>query len=220
MDTETRERIFEPFFTTKEVGKGSGLGLATTYGIVEQGGGRIEVRSVLGQGSCFRIHLPLAQPGVGVVIESGAPPRRVSGMRAAVKPLAIATILLVEDETSVRAAVERMLSSAGHHVLVAQDATEAMALSAAFDGPIDLLVTDVVMPGLDGPALAERLRAARPQLRTLFISGYSREHAIPSGSEGTHAFLPKPFSREALLGQVTELLAGGSHLPRKVVAQS
>jgi signal transduction histidine kinase/ActR/RegA family two-component response regulator len=220
MDTETRQRIFEPFFTTKEVGKGSGLGLATTYGIVEQGGGRIEVSSELGQGSCFRIHLPLAQAGGAAVLESGAPPRRVSGMRAAVRPRAVAAILLVEDEASVRAAVERMLSRAGHRVLVAQDATEALALSAALEGPIDLLVTDVVMPGLDGPALAERVREARPELRTLFISGYSRDHAIRSGPEGTHAFLPKPFSREALLAQVAELLAGSSRAPGRVASRA
>jgi signal transduction histidine kinase/CheY-like chemotaxis protein len=220
MDTETRERIFEPFFTTKEVGKGSGLGLATTYGIVEQGGGRIEVSSELGQGSCFRIHLPLAQPGGAAVIESGAPPRRVSGTRAAVRPRAVATILLVEDESSVRTAVERMLSRAGHHVLVAQDAVEALALSAALAGPLDLLVTDVVMPGLDGPALAERVRAARPELRTLFISGYSRDHAIRSGPEGTHAFLPKPFSREALLAQVAELLAAPSRAASRLASRA
>jgi two-component system cell cycle sensor histidine kinase/response regulator CckA len=220
MDAETRERIFEPFFTTKEVGKGSGLGLATTYGIVEQSGGRIEVSSELGQGSCFEIQLPLAQLTTASVRRSGIPPRRVSGLRAAVRSPVAATILLVEDEPQVRAVAERMLASAGHHVLVAQDAAEALALSAERQGTIDLLVTDVVMPGLDGPTLAEQLRTARPELRTLFISGYSREHAIPTDPDGTSAFLPKPFSREALLVQVTQLLAASSPAPVRVAARS
>ncbi len=219
MDHETRERIFEPFFTTKEVGKGAGLGLATAYGIVEQSGGRIDVISELGQGSCFRVSLPLAPPLAGVVTESGVPPRRVSGLRPAAMPRKEATILLVEDESTVRTITERMLASTGHRVLAAGDAAEALALSARFSEPIDLLVTDVVMPGMDGPALAERLRQERPGLRTLFISGYAREHVIPSGSDGSYAFLAKPFTREVLVTQVTKLLAGAPLSPSRQVAR-
>jgi CheY-like chemotaxis protein len=220
MDAETRERIFEPFFTTKDVGKGSGLGLATAYGIVEQSGGHIEVSSTLGLGSSFRVQLPLAPAHHQPVLESGMPPRRESGLRAAVRPPSAATILLVEDEPKVRTVAERMLASAGHRVLVAEDASEALALAAQHAEPIDLLVTDVVMPGLDGPALAERLCALRPGLRTLFVSGYSREHGVPSGPEGMCAFLPKPFSREELLAQVAELLATPGPARAKVAARS
>jgi CheY-like chemotaxis protein len=207
MDRATRERIFEPFFTTKDVGKGTGLGLATVYGAVDQSGGHIEVSSAPGQGSCFRVFLPLAQSPGSTGAEGGSSARRPSGLRGVVRPRAPANILLVEDEPAVRTITQRMLVASGYRVLVAANATEASALFAGSFSPIDLLITDVVMPGLDGPALAAQLRAARPQLPVLFISGYRHEHVIPSDPAGTSAFLAKPFARDVFLAKVIELLA-------------
>jgi signal transduction histidine kinase/ActR/RegA family two-component response regulator len=206
MDAETRQRIFEPFFTTKEFGKGTGLGLATVYGIVEQSGGQIRVSSEPRQGSCFQVYFPLGQPSS----EAGdaAAPRAGSGTRKAVKARGPVTVLLVEDEPSVRAVARRVLERAGHRVLAAQNADEALTVSAEHAGPIELLVTDVVMAGMDGPVLAARLCAQRPDLRALFISGYTRGHVVPrdDASSGV-GFLGKPFTAEALLAKVNEVLA-------------
>jgi signal transduction histidine kinase/ActR/RegA family two-component response regulator len=206
MDAATRQRIFEPFFTTKEVGKGTGLGLATVYGIVEQSGGQIRVSSKPSQGSCFHIYFPLGQPSSEA--QDAAAPRAGSGTRRAVKARGAVTVLLVEDEPSVRAVARRILERAGHRVLAAQNAEEALTLSADHAGPIELLVTDVVMAGMDGPVLAARLCAQRPDLRALFISGYSRGHAVPrDDADSGVGFLGKPFTAEALLAKVNEILA-------------
>jgi signal transduction histidine kinase/CheY-like chemotaxis protein len=208
MDAETQRHMFEPFFTTKEVGKGTGLGLATVYGIVEQSGGQLRVSSELGQGSCFSVYLRRVEP-VGAERTLGAgSPRQVSGLRAIPSASRGITVLLVEDEPTVRLITERILKRAGHRVLSASSAEQALSISAAHAGPIELLVTDVVMAGLDGPALADALRALRAELRVLFISGYSRHHAIAEhAAGGGSGFLAKPFTYEALIAKVTELLA-------------
>ena len=206
MDAATRQSIFEPFFTTKEVGKGTGLGLATVYGIVEQSGGQIRVSSEPSQGSCFDVYFPLAESPSEA--QNAAALRAGSGTRKAVKSRgAVVTVLLVEDEPSVRAVARRILERAGHRVLAAESAEEALTLSAEHTGPIELLVTDVVMAGMGGPVLAARLSAQRPDLRALFISGYSRDLAVPhDDTESGVGFLGKPFSSEALLSKVNEIL--------------
>jgi signal transduction histidine kinase/CheY-like chemotaxis protein len=192
MDASTQLKIFEPFFTTKEVGQGTGLGLATVYGIVEQSGGHVRVESELEHGSCFRVYLPASETG------TSGPPALESR---------VVTLLLVEDEATVRNVTQRILRSVGHRVLAAENAERAMALAAEHDGVIELLITDVVMAGSSGPELAERLRARRPELRTLFISGYSREHVIPAADARTGVgFLPKPFTRDALVQKVAKML--------------
>jgi signal transduction histidine kinase/ActR/RegA family two-component response regulator len=208
MDSETRQLIFDPFFTTKDVGKGTGLGLATVYGIVQQCGGDIQVTSEVNRGSTFRIYLPPAgasAPGAEVAS------RIVKTTSVSPEPPpnhALTTILLVEDEPTVRNVARRILSHEGFRVLAAESAERALVLSAEHDGVIDVLVTDVVMSGMGGPQLAERLRAARPGIRTLFMSGYSRNQSIPNDNPaGGAIFLAKPFTSETLLAKVTELLA-------------
>ncbi|HVZ36716.1 MAG TPA: ATP-binding protein, partial [Polyangiaceae bacterium] len=203
MDAETRRHIFEPFFTTKEPGKGTGLGLATSHGIVDQGGGKILVSSEPGRGSCFRVHLPLVSTAVSA-------DRRVpttSELRHLLPATPAVTILLAEDEPAIRRLTQRILSRAGHHVLAAESAEAALELCGRRAGCIDLLITDVVMPGMDGPALAAQLRTIHPEMRTLFISGYSGDRALPlePGADAA-AFLAKPFTRESLLASVTGLL--------------
>jgi signal transduction histidine kinase len=146
MDPETRQRIFEPFFTTKEVGKGTGLGLATAHGIVEQAGGKIRVSSEPGRGSCFRVYLPLAATPEAAKLKTAS----VSGFREALPARRGVNILLVEDEPAIRAVAQRILKRAGHHVLTAESAEVALMVSAEHERPIDLLVTDVVMTGMDG----------------------------------------------------------------------
>jgi signal transduction histidine kinase/CheY-like chemotaxis protein len=203
MDPETRHRIFEPFFTTKDVGKGTGLGLATAHGIVEQAGGRIRVSSEPGRGSCFRVYLPLAaRPEVA---EVRAPIN--SGFRETLPDRPGVNILLVEDQPAIRAVADRILRRAGHHVLTAESAEVALKISAQHQGPLELLVTDVVMPGMDGPALAARLARLRPEMQTLFMSGYSGEHGLALDHlEGGAAFLAKPFTPAQLIAAVTGLL--------------
>lgn len=198
MDAMTTRRVFEPFFTTKPPPEGTGLGLSTAYGIITQSGGHITVESSVGEGTTFRIYLPRADT-----------PR--SGSRAAVTPDAQAdrTVLVVEDEDAVRRVVRKVLERLGHKVLTAADGDEALALVDASGEPIDLLVTDLVMPGRSGREVAAELCAAQPGLPVLFMSGYTTEAAGDLGllDEG-RAFLQKPFSVEALSGIVRDLLSG------------
>jgi PAS domain S-box-containing protein len=202
MDDETRGAIFEPFYTTKPVGQGSGLGLATVYGIVRQSGGRIEVESEAGAGSTFTIWLPRtdAEP-------PAERPERERGGGGGGGP---ETILLVEDEDVVRRLVSKTLERSGFTVLDASRGEEALALAQRHPGQIDLLLTDVVMPGMSGPAVAERLALLWPGTKVLFMSGYTggrlEHHGIV---EADAAFIEKPFTLSALVRRVREILDTG-----------
>jgi CheY-like chemotaxis protein len=199
MTPEVRDRIFEPFFTTKEPSKGTGLGLAVVHGIVRQSEGRIEVHSELGAGTTFRVYLPRAEKAMG-----GA--KGDSRLRAV--PRGTETILLVEDEDGVRALVSHVLRGCGYTVLEAGDGEEALRVVAAHTGPVHLLVTDVVMPGLPGPQVAERVVARHSGLRVLFVSGYTDDAVVRHGvRHGSVNFLQKPFSPAILAHKVREVLA-------------
>ncbi len=199
MDAATREHIFEPFFTTKPLGQGTGLGLSTVYGIVKQAGGHVAVYSEPGQGTTFKVYLP-ARP------EDSRRPQP-----AEVSPTALGgsdTIVVCEDDVAVRKVTAQMLQDAGYTVLVAEDAADALRRAAAHPGPIDLLVTDVIMPGMNGRQLAEALSALRPALRTLFVSGYTSSVIAHCGVlERDVEFLEKPFSRQQLLQRVRDVLS-------------
>ncbi|GAC1580192.1 MAG: hypothetical protein NVS3B7_14640 [Candidatus Elarobacter sp.] len=197
MPAGVQRRAFEPFFTTKPVGKGTGLGLATTYGIVRQSGGEVALESEVGQGTTVRIYLPCdrsesAEPTEATVTRPGPG----SG-----------TVLLVEDEEHVRSLAERVLSRAGYAVLAAGDGAEALRLAARHAGPIDLLVTDVVMPGISGRELFARLSASGRCGRVLYVSGYPDDEILRRGLEhGETPFLEKPFHADALVSRVQALL--------------
>ncbi len=201
MDAETRARVFEPFFTTKELGKGTGLGLATVYGIVRQTGGYIWVDSAPGQGTVFRVYLPRHD------VPTSAGAGEVSSAAVGRLPVGRETVLLVEDEATVRELMQGTLERHGYRVLSAGSGEAALALVAGHTGPVDLLVTDVVMPGMRGPDLAARLVPAHPRLRVLFMSGYADDAVLQDGvRDGQAAFLQKPFTREALALKVREVL--------------
>ncbi len=198
MDEETLAHVFEPFFTTKPSGKGTGLGLSMVYGIVQQSGGQVAARSKPGQGSTFRIFLPLA-PAEAAVAAAPAPEAAAAGGRE--------TVLLVEDEALVARLAERVLSEAGYTVLRASDGVEAEQVFQQHSGTIDLLVSDVVMPHLGGPELAERLRTARTDLPVLFLSGYNDSAVLGRGLlRRDTSFLGKPFNPAALAAEVRRLL--------------
>src|SRR5262249_17473333 len=166
MDDDTKAHVFEPFFTTKGPGKGPGLGLAMAYGFVKQSGGHIEVESQLGRGTSFKIYLPRAEQASS----SAVPARDRPGI-----PRGAETILLVEDEPAVRNLSRLVLQSCGYTVLEAQDGEEAVAVAQQYTGPIHVLVTDVVMPRMNGLQLAKQLAQSRPDVRILFMSGYTDE---------------------------------------------
>jgi CheY-like chemotaxis protein len=200
MTPEVRAHLFEPFFTTKGPGKGTGLGLATVFGIVKQSDGHIEVASEPGAGTSFKIYLPAAQgPGASAEDGDGTEPTRQG----------TETVLLVEDEEEVRRIVRHVLENRGYTVLEARDGVEALAVAAHTDGRIHLLVTDVVMPQMRGPELAERLRTRDPDLKVLFMSGYTDDRAILHGViDASVSFLAKPFSPRALAQTVRAVLDG------------
>ena len=198
MEPETLSRLFEPFFSTKEKGKGTGLGLATAYGIVKQSGGHVAVESAPGRGTTFRIWLP------EVEVETPAAVPAPAGTTA---PAGSETILLVEDEDAVRGLLHEVLAESGYKVLQASSGAEALRVSRAHAGPVDLLLTDVVMPGMGGREVATALAAERPGLRVLFASGYTAEAIARHGvlEPGTD-LIHKPFTPDALLRRVRERL--------------
>ncbi|MDF0643120.1 MAG: PAS domain S-box protein [Nitrospira sp.] len=200
MDAETRSHLFEPFFTTKEKGKGTGLGLSTVYGIVRQSNGTIAVESVPGQGTVFKIYFPLVaedRPGA-------------SGSGETVDPAhGRETILLVEDEPAVRGLVHETLRLHGYTVLEARHGIEALMTVAKHTGPIHLLLTDVVMPQMSGPEVAEKLRGLRPETKVLYMSGYPDHPVFEQGGVSREtSFLPKPFTPVGLARKVREVLDG------------
>jgi two-component system cell cycle sensor histidine kinase/response regulator CckA len=197
MTEEVKAHLFEPFFTTKEKGKGTGLGLATVFGIVKQNGGHIGVYSEVERGTTFKIYLPRV---------AASTPAPTSPPRAAAA-WGTETLLLVEDESQGRELARDILQAQGYQVLTARDGVEALQVAEAHEGPIHLLLTDVVMPRLSGKALADRLLLARPEMRVLFISGYTDNAIVHHGvlAEGIH-FLSKPFELEALARKVREVL--------------
>jgi len=203
MDAETVAHIFEPFYTTKESGHGTGLGLSTVYGIVKQSGGYIWVYSEPGKGSTFKVYLPRVEDSV----EEGPPRTLPLGQQRGTE-----TVLLVEDEDVVRELVQAILTGQGFEVLVARDPRHAEEIAAKFSDEIQLLLTDVVMPGMGGRELAARIMAKRPRIRVLYMSGYT-ENVITSGGmlEEGLAFLQKPFSPAALVQKIREVL---SHTPK------
>jgi PAS domain S-box-containing protein len=200
MDAATQARIFEPFFTTKGPGKGTGLGLATVYGVVKQSGGYIYVYSEVNRGTTFKIYLPQ------VTADLDAPSQETERRRSA---RGTETILFVEDEQSVRELVRDYLVGAGYCVLEACDGVQALKVAAAHPGPIHMLITDVVMPHLSGPELATKFSAERTDLKVLFISGYTDDTVFRHGVlEGGVAFLQKPFNLKALAQKIREVLSG------------
>ena len=201
MDPETRRRAFEPFFTTKELGRGTGLGLATVYGIAEQSGGRVDVTSSLGQGSRFTVVLPLAEAAPDE--DMNAPLE--SPLRT---PPLSATILLAEDDDAVRAATRRLLLHMGHRVLTSDGGEQALALARSHPDAIDLLITDVIMGDVGGPELAQQLATERPEMQVLLISGYNWPASAPGDPLAQRfEFLQKPFSAASLESRVTSLLS-------------
>jgi CheY-like chemotaxis protein len=193
MSAETRKRIFEPFFTTKAKGRGTGLGLATVYGIVKQSGGTVWVYSEPGEGTSFKIYLPRVLREKTPV--TPRPARRdVGGTEG---------ILVVEDDHSVRELTRRILAAAGYAVTVAANGADALRLFENLADRVDLVLTDVVMPDMNGPELAKSLKHRKPGLRTLYMSGYTDNAIVHHGvlDEGTH-FIAKPFSAEDLLTKV------------------
>jgi signal transduction histidine kinase/CheY-like chemotaxis protein/HAMP domain-containing protein len=201
MDTATQARIFEPFFTTKEQGKGTGLGLAVTYGIVKQAGGHVWVYSEPERGTTFKVFLPRADSDELADEPESAETASVGGSE---------TLLVVEDEPVVRSLAVRALVDQGYRVLQAADGAGALAMSRAYDGEVHLLVTDVVMPGMNGKELADRLTADRPGIRVLYVSGYTDHAVVRHGvlEEGI-AFLSKPFDLRELARTVREVLDSG-----------
>jgi PAS domain S-box-containing protein len=197
MDEATRERIFEPFFTTKEIGKGTGLGLSTVYGIVQQSEGGLFVYSEPGRGTTFKVYLPLVDdtPDVPLAIEAD----NQSGTE---------TILLVEDEPALRALTRRVLSSAGYTVIDAGSGDDALKTLAAFSGPVHLMLTDVVMPGMNGRDLATRVAALRPDIKVLYASGYTDDAIFRHGvlDDGSR-FISKPYAPGELRRKVREALS-------------
>jgi CheY-like chemotaxis protein len=198
MTPEVRSHVFEPFFTTKGPGKGTGLGLATVYGIVKQSGGFISVYSEPGRGTAFKMYFPVADERISMG-------KSFSG----VKPMTrgTETILLVEDEDAVRAMVRVVLKQAGYTVLEASRGNEAVRLAGDHPGPVHLLITDVVMPEMGGRELVERLALKRPDLKVLYLSGYTDDAVVRHGVlQAEVAFLQKPFTIAALTNKLREVL--------------
>jgi two-component system cell cycle sensor histidine kinase/response regulator CckA len=202
MSKEIQSKIFDPFFTTKPIGQGTGLGLATVYGIVKQSGGFITVDSEVGKGTAFNIYLPrrkLEAADTAPVEVVPAAARDVTGQD---------TILLVEDEEAVRSFAARALRMRGYNVLEASGGEEALEIVKSGASKIDLIITDVVMPNMDGPTMVRNVKASHPDLPVIFMSGYAEEafRRNDQSSEDIH-FLPKPFGLKQLAAKVKEVLS-------------
>jgi CheY-like chemotaxis protein len=197
MPVDVQGRIFEPFFTTKERGKGTGLGLSTVLGIVEQSGGSISVASEPGRGATFKIYFPCTDEDPDSM-QLAAPPRTLRGTE---------TVLLVEDEEQLRALGNQILTKSGYNVIVATDVLHALAICEKYEGPIHLLLTDVVMPIMNGRELAERAARFRPTMKVLYVSGYTDNTIVHHGvlDEGV-AFLQKPITPDALRRKLRDVL--------------
>ena len=212
------EKIFLPFFSTKEVGKGTGLGLATVYGIIKQTGGFVYPESEVGKGTTFRIFLPrhMAVVGEEPAAKAAAVIDGVVAAGKAARPAPAAAddtgqgvILLVEDEKDLRFLNARGLSSRGYTVLQAGNGVEAIEVLEAHPGKIDLVVSDVVMPEMDGPTMLKELRRRRPDIKIIFVSGYAEEAFANNRPEGQNGFLAKPFELKMLIAKVKETIAAG-----------
>jgi two-component system cell cycle sensor histidine kinase/response regulator CckA len=200
MDAEVKLRIFEPFFTTKDVGKGTGLGLAVVHGVMQQTGGYISVQSTVGKGTTFRLLFP----------ELPAPSHATSEQELSGRLTGTESILLVEDEPEVRRVVVRVLKDLGYRVVDVGSPREALMLESSVSRAFDLLITDVVMPGMDGPELAGQLERVNPKLRVLYVSGYTDDAVLRHGIDTASVlFLQKPFTRAALAKKVRMALDGG-----------
>jgi two-component system cell cycle sensor histidine kinase/response regulator CckA len=198
MDKETLRRLFEPFFTTKDTGKGTGLGLSTTYGIVKQSKGYIWVYSELDRGTTFKVYLPRSSDVSAEAVASAPAPAQTASE----------TVLLVEDEIGVRQLAKRILDKAGYRVLEAANGEDAERLFAGHASTIDLVVTDVIMPGCSGPELLSRLQARAPELRVLYMSGYTQQSAAGKGGgvDRSLPFVQKPFTSAELVRHVRDAL--------------
>jgi CheY-like chemotaxis protein len=200
MSDEVKSHLFEPFFTTKEVGKGTGLGLATVHGIVKQSGGHIEVESGPGHGTTFRIFFPQVMEAVAQRPASVIMTRKGGGE----------TVLLVEDEETVRAMIGAALRKEGYKLLVAQHGVEALDLVEKHKGPIHLAITDMVMPKMNGREFADRLQKVRSDTKVLYMSGYTDPGVAQRVLPTNMPFLQKPFTRDLLLRKLHELLDSGA----------
>jgi PAS domain S-box-containing protein len=199
MDPAIVPNIFDPFFTTKEPGRGTGLGLATVYGIVKQGGGHVEVETAPGEGATFRLYFPAATAESAV---AAAPSVAGPGPRGS------ETVLLVEDEESVRVFASKALEKQGYRVLQARHGRDALLRLAEHDGPVHLVITDIVMPEMGGGELARRLAGERPEVPVLFMSGYTDDEVAQRGLGTEQGFLQKPFTSDGLARKVREVLGG------------
>ena len=218
MDEATLSRIFEPFFTTKDAGKGTGLGLATAYGIIRQSAGHIDVRSQVGQGTTFDVYLPVINPSASDAgIDAAAAAVRSAKARAAAAsktpPLAVAgsrakeTILLVEDDARVRSLASQILLRDGYGVVEAENGADALRIVRGCEGHVDLVITDAMMPVMNGGELADALAREFPGVKVLFMSLFTGDSIVQRGADAKRAFLPKPFSTADLTGKVREILA-------------
>jgi two-component system cell cycle sensor histidine kinase/response regulator CckA len=205
MSKEIQSKIFDPFFTTKPVGQGTGLGLATVYGIVKQSGGFIDVRSDLGKGTSFFIYLPRHAGEVAQPVEAVPAARDVTGQD---------TILLVEDEEAVRSFAARALRMRGYNVLEAGGGEEALEIVQG-GAEVHLIITDVVMPNMDGPTMVKHVKKLKPELPVIFMSGYAEEAFRRDENAGDIHFLPKPFGLKQLAAKVKDVLSGTA-VPRRV----
>jgi CheY-like chemotaxis protein len=205
MDAATQTHIFEPFFTTKAVGKGTGLGLATVYGIVKQSGGFIWVESALGKGATFEIYLPPSAESIGTELQPKSPAIQRGSE----------TVLLVEDEDAIRDLACQFLRKSGYSVLLAKDGLEAMEAARTHHGAIHLLLTDIVMPRMGGAILAERMTALRPSLKVVLMSGYAEYSSDSSAGRSKFPILQKPFSFTSLVQTVGDALNDNPGLVRE-----